>query len=124
MRRISADSVLLAVLAACAITTTGLIVRRTFVDEHPTTLQDSMIPDWKTITRDGESEGSPTSAATLIVFSEPVNGFETLGGQNLESIPSVELTSSAGLIGLSIHAAVGSAGGVGACLTKRSGWAA
>ncbi|MEO7042211.1 MAG: thioredoxin domain-containing protein [Gemmatimonadaceae bacterium] len=70
MRRISADSVLLAVLAACAITTTGLVVRRTFVDVHPTTQRDSMIPHWRTITRGGESEGSTTSAATLIVFSD------------------------------------------------------
>jgi hypothetical protein len=62
--------------------------------------------------------------ARIFRVPEPVNDFETLGGQNLRAFASIELTGTGGLIGLLIQAAVGSAGGVGTCRTKRSGCAA
>jgi protein-disulfide isomerase len=70
MRRISVDTVLVAVLAVCAITMTALVVRRELSGNGVLPPANRQVGDWEAIAHGGNAEGPIGAPATLIIFSD------------------------------------------------------
>lgn len=69
-RRISGDTVLIAVLAVCAVTLTALVARRELSGNGVLPPANRQINNWSAIAGGGNAEGPVDARATLIVFSD------------------------------------------------------
>jgi protein-disulfide isomerase len=61
---------LLAVMVACAVVVTGLVVRREFAETHPASPTERRVRDWEKYQKGDLVVGSPTAPTRVVVFSD------------------------------------------------------